>query len=869
VFNGKLVRGSTAKGVFFGWGDNGGTKTVSNCLYIQQDGQGTDNLDLVKMNAGSVAVTDCYKTAEVGTYGTLAYLNPPIDATLFVERTAVDGTKFYVVLRNVSLSGSGTEEAPYIISKASQWDEFADLVSRGYTFVGKFFKLNENISVTKKVGVVKSDGTLASPFSGTFDGGGFTITASIEDEDNPGTALFSYISGATIKNLTLAGSVTGGIHAAGLVGFSNGTGNKIENCVVSATINGGSHIGGILGHVLTSDISIDNCVFKGELVGGETAKGIFVGWGDNGGTKSVSNCLYIQQDGQKTDNLDLVRMSAGTVTVRDCYKTEYVGLYGTLVFLSVASIPLNAINSVEKRACDGTIFYVVPEYMVTSATMQMFTGTYRVSDDVSVNERILINGNVKLILDEGKTLTASKGIELSQGNKLTIDGKGMLNAYGETNNSGIGANDVGTLIIEDGVINATGGSGAAGIGGSIYNIGGGTIIINGGDVSATGGAQASGIGGGRTSVKINAIDIFITGGVCGTIVINGGRVTAKQRNSDYYGIGPGYDHVSSGTVTLGWTNEDDFIYADRYYKESIKFADDKPFYYEVDGKNMIVKKINEAKGKILRPLYDDVNSLKYANVSGVKPYYSYTDEEIALTFKVTDIEGKELVEGVDYTASLNGSPVKDVFIVKDAGEYTLTITAKENGAYTGSKNVNFTVAKRSLENATVSGVQPCYSYTGEEISLTYKVTDFEGKELVEGTDYTASLNGTLVKDVFIVKDIGDYTFTITAKDGGFYTGSKTVSFSVAPPYIISSKKDWDDFAASVNEGETYSGKYIKLNDNISVSTKVGVRNGSQDRAFSGVFDGGGHTITADITDKDNSGTALFGYIIGATKKNLT
>jgi hypothetical protein len=1123
VFRGLLVGGSEAKGVFFGWGDNGGTKTVSNCLYIQQDGQKTDNLDLVKMDAGSVVMGDCYKTAAVGLYGMLVYLEKPTDA-ITEENVAADETKFYVVLRNVSLPGRGTESDPYLISNDDHWDEFAEFVNNGATFARKFIKLTADIGsklpVTAKIG----DYTQGKVFSGTFDGKDgskiHAVTVNIIDKNHLGTAVFGFIDGATIKNLIVKGSIDGGVHAAGLVGISNGTGNKIEKCVVSATIDGGSHIGGILGHGLTSDISIDNCVFRGKLEHGETAKGVFFGWGDDGGAKSVSNCLYIQQDGQKTDNLDLARMSAGSVTVTDCYKTENVGSYGKLVYLVA---PANEIL-IEKIAADRTKFYIkaasisgvspsyfytgneidlsykvtdmegkelvaekdytvlftpstindVGEYTLTitakeeglytaskivnfsvvkfnlenaiisgvnpyyfytgneidllykvidyaenelaagtdytislnnapvkdklsvkdmgdytltltatedgiytgskivnfsvvkfnleNATVSgvnpyylytgneidllykvidyagnelvagtdytislnnapvkdklsvkdigdytltftatengIYTGSkeisfpvsdyipvtastftmdgsygvpYKVDKDVSVGERINIVGDVLLILNEGKTLNATKGIELSNDNKLTIDGKGTLNAQGENGNSGIGARRFGTLVIEDGITNAKGGTSAAGIGGLLRNKAGGTITINGGTVSATGGIGGAGIGGGSgdygTSeiitinggtvsatggdfgagigggdkgaseiITINGGTVSATGGSGGagigggfngtsgtvnindgrvsatggsegagigggyngtseTVNINGGRVSATGGDfgagigGGFYGtsgtttinggtvlamggiggvgIGSGYRASASGSLILGWTNEDDFIYADNYDGvETIKFVDGKSFYYEEGSKCVIVENTDNIGSKTLRPFDGNKNSLKYVSISGVKPSYYYTGNKIDLSYKVMDLEEKILVEGSDYIASLNNS------LVKDVGDYTLTITATKDGAYTDSKTVSFSVVKLNLENSVVSGVSPYYFYTGDEIDLSYKVTDSEGKLLIEGTDYTASLNNAPVKDV------GDYTITIAATKDGVYTGSKTVSFSV-------------------------------------------------------------------------------------------
>ena len=228
-------------------------------------------------------------------------------------------------------SGAGTAESPYLINNADDWNTFAANVTNGITYSGKVIKLTSNISVTTMAGGV---------FCGTFDGDGNTITANING-GGASTALFGSISGGTIKNLTVAGSISGGIHTAALVvSLGNGGTNIVENCVVTATINcSSSHMGGFLAHGNTSNITIRGCVFNGLMTGGGTAKGVFFGWGDNGGTRSVTNCLYIMADGQNTDGLDLARMSGGTVTVNNCYKTTSVGSLGTASYFSTATAP--------------------------------------------------------------------------------------------------------------------------------------------------------------------------------------------------------------------------------------------------------------------------------------------------------------------------------------------------------------------------------------------------------------------------------------------------------------------------------------------------------------------------------------------------
>ena len=169
--------------------------------------------------------------------------------SISVSGNNTDGYSFSMPARDVNVTAvfnttnwddeqQGTEDDPFIIDKTNEWNAFVTHVNHGNSYSGKYIKLTADIDVTTMAGVV-SGNQQQKPFSGIFDGGGHTITATISDiVDNQGTALFKYINGATIKNLTVAGSVNGGLHAAAIVGFSKGTGNSIENCKATATVNG-------------------------------------------------------------------------------------------------------------------------------------------------------------------------------------------------------------------------------------------------------------------------------------------------------------------------------------------------------------------------------------------------------------------------------------------------------------------------------------------------------------------------------------------------------------------------------------------------------------------------------------------------------
>ena len=175
---------------------------------------------------------------------------------------------------------------------------------------------------------------------------------------------------------------------------------------------------------------------------------------------------------------------------------------------------------------------------------------YVVNGDVTIGTRVTVTGDVHLILADGCNLTVNGGINVSEGNSLTIYAQstgadmGALTANGAPQSAGIGGGDhdiCGTIIINGGIISANAlDNAAAGIGCGWYGKSG-TIIINGGKVVATssGYHSGAGIGGCRES------DSPVVGP---DITINGGEVTATGGNYSA-GIGGGW-HAVGGTITI-------------------------------------------------------------------------------------------------------------------------------------------------------------------------------------------------------------------------------------------------------------------------------------------------------------------------------
>ena len=179
---------------------------------------------------------------------------------------------------------------------------------------------------------------------------------------------------------------------------------------------------------------------------------------------------------------------------------------------------------------------------------ELTDGWYAINTNITFDKRIAVRGDVHLILYDGTTLTANKGIDVSNGDKLTIYHQGIDNnaeigkiiIHGTDNGlAGIGG---GTKEKSSGSSTIHGGNldinvldhGGAGIGGN-REASNGDIKILGGIINVVGGDGSAGIGSGF-------------GASAGLIEIYGGKVTAKEDGGA--GIGSGLEG-HNGTIIIG------------------------------------------------------------------------------------------------------------------------------------------------------------------------------------------------------------------------------------------------------------------------------------------------------------------------------
>ncbi len=232
--------------------------------------------------------------------------------------------------------------------------------------------------------------------------------------------------------------------------------------------------------------------------------------------------------------------------------------------------------SLQKATGTATDFTVLTSTLLeNSSEDNLGTGWYVLNSTFSYGERIVISGDVHLILKDGCTLTAEQGIRINTDATLsiyaqseTVGTMGKLVAI-ETHHdkAAIGGNknyEAGKLYIHGGEIEAKCNDGskyAAGIGGG-YGDGSGMkeITIYGGDVTAQGAYLGAGIGGGKNNNYPGTITIYggtvrATGGEYGAGIgggenragwdtnVYGGNITAQ---GGYYGAGIGGGEEGAG-----------------------------------------------------------------------------------------------------------------------------------------------------------------------------------------------------------------------------------------------------------------------------------------------------------------------------------
>ena len=194
------------------------------------------------------------------------------------------------------LSGSGTKDAPYLIATADDLATFRDLVNKTAKKSTSTLcaKLTKNIVLSGDwTPIATATNTYSDyvAYGGTFDGAGYTISGLHIDNAKTYQALFGYVKGGTVKNLTVKGSVktsaTSSPYAAGIVAY--GYPVTMENCTneVDVTATKKGYAAGVVANA-SSGSTLTNCKNEGAIQGkGDCVGGIVA----SGRSVTIENCL--------------------------------------------------------------------------------------------------------------------------------------------------------------------------------------------------------------------------------------------------------------------------------------------------------------------------------------------------------------------------------------------------------------------------------------------------------------------------------------------------------------------------------------------------------------------------------------------------
>lgn len=303
---------------------------------------------------------------------------------------------------------------------------------------------------------------------------------------------------------------------------------------------------------------------------------------------------------------------------------------------------------------------------------------------------------------------------------------------------------------------------------------------------------------GCTGVLIQTFDIKPKDASKFAVTLNGLTTSATTARSFEYSKGGVYPKlvVKNGSTVLKY--DKDYTY-EFYNNNELGTADTAEYY---GGPCVYISGEGNFTGETYRAFTIKQASMSKQILKLKESNYVYSGSAIMPEAVVYDVQsGLPLEKDVDYTVSYSNN--------NSAGQGTVTVTGINN--YTGTLTANFTILAAgtttyNIADATVS--VPACEYTGEAIIPDVTVT-YGGKQLVKDTDYTISAYSNNV-------NAGNASITIAGL--GSYTGSKTVSFSIAKR--DASKLSSTASSVTYNHGYVTNGADIVVTDSETGRTLV-------------------------------------------------
>lgn len=768
-------------------------------------------------------------------------------------------------------SGSGTAADPYQIGNADQLMWFAAKVngSTKKSTSNLCAKLTSDIDLTGKdwtpIGQATNTYSDYVAYGGTFDGGGHMVSGLAINNAKTYQALFGYVKGGTIRDLTVKGSVKtstkSSSYAAGIVSYGNpvtiknctnevdvtasakgyaagvcaylGTGSKMESCANKGSVSGyGDYVGGVAGTVTGSTTTITGCFNHGVVT--NTGKPSSYAYSTGGIAGGISTGVTVERCGNTGNITSTLKRTGGIAgsaggTINACFNTGTItGIYG------VGGIAGDSGTSDAK-----------------------VTGCYNTGD--------------------------VKGVSPSA-------------SFKDTNAKGIGGiiGGVGGTIYKASV------SGCYNMG-TVSNASTLTDITVGGIVGCSAAKTYSGTATENLMTVTNCWYLDTTAAQGDGYNKNASGITAKTAKQIADGdIGDGWVMGPDGHPILGWQDSNatykvTFNINLEDAKLVVKDSSDKTVDPESDGTYKLKNgtytyEVTADEYKTKTGSFTVAYSGQSISVSLDIQKYDYvftTDPEDAkLTVKSGDDVQKALADGRTYQLAKKGNPYR--YTVEKFGYETKSGTLNVKGNADNDKKsvtlkklpvykVNFTVEKAAGGQDST----PVITVTSKDDKDADLEADEDGDYHLPDGDYSYSVSCSGYKTVRGEFTVSGKDLTVdgiqleiqTSWDGESYTEPAKNGQGV---YLISSPDElmWVDKNAKMTDSAKLLAD-ITINEDVSGSDATSQKYkwtplGTDSSKYTGTFDGNGHTISGLYINSTAANTGMFGRIgSSAVVKNLT
>ena len=610
---------------------------------------------------------------------------------------------------------------------------------------------------------------------------GYNYTGSITHCYNTGNVSGSsgfvggvsgYNSKGTIINSYNAGSVSGLEYVGGVSGYNDG--GTITNCYnTGSSVSGSGYVGGVNGR---NQGTITNCYNTSSVSGKERYVGGVIGRNESNAT--ITNCYYDSaiytgnaigaNDGttEKVEGKTTEQFKTGEVAylLQNGQSEEIWGqtigtdtypvLHGPKVYKSITYMGCNDSSEIasvsysnEKKDVFGKHNFEdgICRYCGEKLAATVTKGDETISC-VSLPEAISYAENMP---DSVVTVMEDTNTALDINNPdsdFTIDINGHKTDDIDVKNGKItiidsktGGDVKGHLDIKK---DSTVTIGNVKISGTIHTMG--QLILNGGDINKIILADETiKLYFNNSDIKIND-GIYLYGIYGEKIIINAEPHNVIPIVLDGIGVQQGAAYAVAGdgiALKSDWFNasSDDSIIDLSTSIEDNKLRigallNDKVYAELDENKNIIYS------GSELKP--------------SVKVYYNWDN-----MFSV------QLKEGSDYNVTYSDNI--------NAGTATAIVTGI--GAYSGTKNVTFTIEPKKISSPTFDGLKPEYTYTGQKVEPEFALMD--GETVIPSSEYEVSYSDNT--------EVGTATITITDATGGNYDINCKAEFDIvkADPVI--------------------------------------------------------------------------------------